>query len=162
MQALMNNDRLRDCWADAIGPDAREKGSDWAADPVTEHGERNVTLELTWDAFSAALSEYNKSFAKELAVRERFRRLSQEWKARKSHVACVEDAILHPAYLRIIGMGSDAVPLILAELERELDHWFPALYAITEAEPVAEADQGKMSRMATAWLEWGRANGFRW
>ena len=93
----------------------------------------------------------------------KFNRLRDEWKSRKkSRSACVEEAVMHPAYLRMIGMGSDAIPLILAELEKETDHWFCALYAISEADPVPEESRGKMRKMVAAWIEWGKNQGYRW
>ena len=59
-------------------------------------------------------------------------------------------------------MGPDVVPFILAELEKEMGHWFPALYAITEADPVPEEDRGNMKKMRDAWLAWGKAQNYRW
>ena len=59
-------------------------------------------------------------------------------------------------------MGSDAIPFILAELEREIDHWFCALYAITEADPVPEENRGNMKKMVAAWIEWGKMKGHKW
>ena len=93
---------------------------------------------------------------------EKFRRLVKEWKEAKIHSSCIEDHAMHDAYQRIIGMGRDAVPFILAELEREPGPWFWALYAITEAEPVSQGDRGIVGKMSEAWIEWGRSNGYRW
>lgn len=94
-------------------------------------------------------------------LEKKFIRLRDEWKSRKSHSSSVESHILHPAYLRIIGMGVDALPFIFAELDaKRLDHWFPALQAITEASPVPERDEGRISKMAEAWVEWGKQNGY--
>jgi hypothetical protein len=61
---------------------------------------------------------------------------------------------MHPAYQQIIGMGVDALPLILRELEREPDHWFWALEAITGENPVPPTDRGRLNEMARAWLRW--------
>ena len=69
---------------------------------------------------------------------------------------------MHPAYQEIIGMGELAVPLILAELERDPDHWFWALKAITGADPVPEHCRGHLEEMAQAWLRWGRMQGYEW
>ena len=66
---------------------------------------------------------------------------------------------IHPAYQQIIGMGPAVVPLLLRELEREVDHWFWALKAITGADPVPPASRGKVREMAEAWLRWGREQG---
>jgi hypothetical protein len=54
------------------------------------------------------------------------------------------------------------VPLLLRELEREPDHWFRALYALTGANPVPEGSQGNVREMALAWLHWGRQQGYQW
>ncbi len=68
----------------------------------------------------------------------------------------------HPAYQRIIGMGPDVVPLLLRELEKEPDHWFRALQALTGADPVPAESRGKVREMAAAWLHWGREQGYQW
>jgi hypothetical protein len=60
----------------------------------------------------------------------------------------------------LIALGEPAVPLLLAELEREPDWWFAALKAITRADPVAPEDRGTLSAMARAWLDWGRLHGY--
>jgi hypothetical protein len=96
------------------------------------------------------------------SLEDRFRRLAAEWRARPRHTSRVEDMALHPAYQRIIGMGDPAVPLILAELEKEPDHWFWALAAITEADPVPEPARGNLAQMAEAWTAWGKGQGYRW
>jgi hypothetical protein len=67
---------------------------------------------------------------------------------------------MHPAYQQIIGMGTPAVPLILAELKRGVDHWFWALRAITRENPVPPESLGDMDAMAAAWLAWGRMKGY--
>jgi hypothetical protein len=53
-----------------------------------------------------------------------------------------------------------AVPLILAELRRETDHWFWALEAITGENPVPNEVAGDVEATAAAWLRWGREKGF--
>ena len=61
---------------------------------------------------------------------QRFRELVRQWKEATQFVSSVTDMVTHPAYQQIIGMGKDVLPLILAELRREPDHWFWALQAI--------------------------------
>src|SRR5947209_3632623 len=76
-------------------------------------------------------------------VPERFRRLAREWKEQSRYLSnAAQMAMLRP-YQRIIGMGEAAVPMILEELRREPDHWFWALEAITEDDPVPPEDVGK-------------------
>jgi hypothetical protein len=62
-------------------------------------------------------------------------------------------------YQQIIGMGPGAVPLILAELSQETDHWFWALEAISSENPVPPEAAGDVEKAAEAWLDWGRRKG---
>ena len=89
-----------------------------------------------------------------------FERLAAEWRADRPRGADVAQMVSHPAYERIIEMGPLAIPLILEELDREVDHWFPALHALTGADPVPEDSMGDLSAMAEAWLDWGRREGY--
>ena len=92
-------------------------------------------------------------------VRDRFRRLADEWKQQSRFLSnTAQMAMLRP-YQRIIGMGWPAVPLILNELRREHDQWFWALEAITEDNPVPPDAAGHVRRSAEAWVEWGRERG---
>lgn len=88
--------------------------------------------------------------------------LAEEWRRDTGMLSIVSKIFMHPAYQRIIGMGQPVVPLIMRELEREPDHWFWALNAITGANPIQAQQKGSLNQMAQAWLEWGRENGYRW
>jgi hypothetical protein len=91
--------------------------------------------------------------------RERFQQLAAEWKQQSRHMSnTAQMAMLRP-YQKIIGMGWDAVPLILEELGREPDQWFWALEAITDENPVPPEAAGQVGPMAQAWIDWGRLNG---
>jgi hypothetical protein len=93
------------------------------------------------------------------APRERFQKLAAEWKQQSRHMSnTAQMAMLRP-YQKIIGMGWDAVPLILEELAREPDQWFWALEAITDENPVPTEAAGQVRQMAQAWIDWGRLNG---
>lgn len=97
--------------------------------------------------------------------RARFNQLVKEWLVQRGAKASMTQAAMCPAYQTIIGMGGDAVPLLLKRLESEgddPDHWFWALKAITGNDPVPETDRGNLQQMATAWLNWGRQNGYGW
>ena len=65
---------------------------------------------------------------------------------------------MHPAYQSIIGMGQDAVPLILDEMSNQPDHWFWALRAITGANPCPPEHVGDVTAMTRDWLSWGRGH----
>src|SRR5262245_10467438 len=92
-------------------------------------------------------------------VRDRFQRLAAEWKQQSRYMSNSAQMAMLRSYQRIIGMGMDAVPLILNELEREPDHWFWALEAITDDNPVPPESLGKVRLMAQAWIDWGRRRG---
>lgn len=89
-------------------------------------------------------------------LRSEFTRLVKSWKTGHHRGFDVAQMVEHPAYQRIIEMGDQAVPLILEELEREIDHWFPALRQLTGASPVPEESKGNLTKMRDAWLGWGR------
>ncbi len=93
---------------------------------------------------------------------KRFERLAATWREETSFISKMGRAAEHPAYQEIIAMGEKAVPLLLADLEKDPDHWFIALYRITGASPVPEEHAGKLREMAAAWIAWGRAHGYRW
>ena len=87
---------------------------------------------------------------------EEFRALASRWKADRGASSRVADIAMHPAYQAIIGLGPSAVPLVIAELEREPDHWFWALRAITGASPVRPSSRGDLRKMAEDWIRWAK------
>lgn len=96
----------------------------------------------------------------ELSVERSFHQLVGEWKAATVLTSSGTEILLHPAYQRIIGMGQEAVRMIVAELRREPDHWFWALKAITGEDPVSAGDHGKIDRMTACWLKWAEQRGY--
>ena len=89
-------------------------------------------------------------------MKDEFKRLASEWKSGRRRGADVAQMVSHPAYQEIIRMGEIAIPLILEELEHEVDHWFPALRELTGTSPVPEESKGNLARMRDAWLKWGK------
>ncbi len=93
---------------------------------------------------------------------EKFQALAETWRQEVQFQSSVTEMVLHPAYQRIIGMGTAVVPHLLRELECRPDHWFWALTAITGADPVKPEDRGKLRKMTKAWLRWGKEQGLTW
>lgn len=87
---------------------------------------------------------------------KKFLALAEAWRREVLFCSSVTEMVLHPAYQRIIGMGTAVVPMLLRELQKQPDHWFWALTAITGADPVPPDDRGKLKKMAEAWLKWGK------
>jgi len=104
----------------------------------------------------------------DIALRIRFESLLEEWRNQRGAMSSVTAMSMLRPYQKIIGMGPDAIPLILAELRAEgddPDQWFWALSIISEANnltppEIAPAHQGDYGAMALAWLDWGRAQGY--
>jgi len=90
-----------------------------------------------------------------------FDELKTRWQNETEHLSSPTEIALHPAYQRIIGLGPQAIPLILNELDRQPHQWFWALKAITGEDPVPKSDRGRVAAMARAWLAWGDENGWR-
>lgn len=96
-------------------------------------------------------------------VEERFQRLLRTWHAEVAHLSSTSRRIAHPAFQEIIGMGREAVPLLLREMERTKNgHLTSALQAILGVNPVVPEDHGKIAKVAETWLSWARENGIRW
>ena len=93
------------------------------------------------------------------SIHERFHELRDDWKSKTRHLSNTAQISLVFSYQKIIGMGPTVVPLILSELEKEPDHWFWALEAITDENPVAESDAGDIKASACVWVQWGRDQG---
>lgn len=66
---------------------------------------------------------------------------------------------MNPAYQAIIGMGAEALPMILEDLRQNSGHWFWALKAISNEDPVVPSDRGSVKKMKNAWLQWGEVKG---
>ena len=92
----------------------------------------------------------------------KFYDLTETWKYETRGYSSVLDIISNSAYQQIIGMGEDAVPLILEDLSSTMEnpsHWFWALRSIKGFSPIEVGQRGKIKQMANAWIEWGKKNG---
>ncbi len=110
-------------------------------------------------AVLSALLTYEKRNGEE-GVEAEFRELAKKWRVDRPATSSTTAIVTHPSYQKIISLGRPVIPLILRELDREVDHWFWALAVITDENPVREESRGRMSEMADAWLAWGRAKGY--
>lgn len=95
-----------------------------------------------------------------LLIRRKFERLAEQWKDETLLYSSATEIASHPAYQKIIGMGSDALPLILEDLSKNGSHWFWALIAITGEDPVPSEFRGQVEKMSSAWIEWGKMQGY--
>ncbi len=89
------------------------------------------------------------------ALEEQFRTLVAEWTADTLYLSNIQKIVSHPAYQKIISLGTPVLPLIFRDLPNRQSLWFWALHQITGADPVAEDQTGDAA--VAAWLAWGEA-----
>jgi hypothetical protein len=65
-----------------------------------------------------------------------FNQLVLQWRKETRGISSSTELILHPAYQQIIGLGKEAIPLLLRELEQKSGRWFWALKSISREDPV--------------------------
>lgn len=92
-------------------------------------------------------------------VARSFRILAEKWREETSASPTMLQEV-NDTYLDIIGLGPEAIPHILKDLDRTSDHWFIALKAIAKVDPVQPPDRGNIRKMKDAWLDWGRQQGY--
>jgi hypothetical protein len=92
------------------------------------------------------------------AVAARYRQYADIWYEDTQLTSSLQDKVLHPAYLRIIGMGTAAVPFILRDLRDRPAQWFVALASITDDDPVRLGDSFVVA--TKKWLRWGSQHGY--
>ena len=102
----------------------------------------------------------NKDSAISTKVVDRFYALASAWEQEVAGLSSTTQMAQHPIYQEIINMGIEIVPLLLKELEENPLYWFIALSAITGENPIKPEQKGRIRQMASAWLEWGRNQGY--
>lgn len=112
--------------------------------------------------------------APDAELAKRFAELNAAWKEGTRFSSKMKTMAEHPAYREIVAMGGKAVPLILADLEKNGGFGFLALKEITGVDPpFPEGHTGNkaicdgwigydIKGIEAAWLAWGRKQGYRW
>jgi hypothetical protein len=86
--------------------------------------------------------------------------LAQKWQQERLRGADIHEIIESPSYQEIVKIGQRAIRPLLLMVRRNPDHWFPALVAITRANPVPAESEGRIKEMADAWIKWGKERGY--
>lgn len=97
-----------------------------------------------------------------MSLQDRFDELAATWRENTALHSSVTSIATDPSYQQIIGLGPPVIPLILRDLEQRSGHWFWALSALTQADPVKPENRGVVAQMVVDWLEWARASGYQW
>lgn len=94
------------------------------------------------------------------SVEDEFAELVEQWNVSCGPTSSLMQMITNQNYLRIIGLGRPAVPLLLRELVERPDHWDWALRAITGVTVTDQVDEGNLARTAAKWILWGKEHGY--
>jgi hypothetical protein len=91
----------------------------------------------------------------------RFHQQSDKWARETAHLSSPTQKIAHPSYQAILGMAQEnrdlVIRLLLQDMQDNRRQWFWALSFLTQDNPVTQADAGKIDKMISAWVEWGKA-----
>jgi hypothetical protein len=94
-----------------------------------------------------------------------FQLFLQQWYIERGATSSITEMASCRSYLRIIGMGERAIPLILRQMQDEGDEpdmWFVALQVLTGADPVTDEIRGDFKAMAERWLQSAIDIGYAW
>jgi hypothetical protein len=95
-----------------------------------------------------------------MSIEEDFKELTRKWLEETMFSSNTLDTILNVHYQQIISIGRgdpEILRLILEDLKITGNHWFYALYILTQgADPAVDCPPGDMRAVQQAWLAWGR------
>lgn len=130
--------------------------------PIENLNDLSITpIMKMWDLLSG---QQSNSITQE-KLKNRFTELISQWHVECGSTSSISKVISCPAYLKIIAIGPDVLPLIFHQLESEGDEpdiWFWALQLLTDNNPVPIDAQGDLKLMSKIWLEWAHDSGYAW
>ncbi len=121
---------------------------------LTAAASSQITAIIAAQAVSGASITPPSRTQSEIPTAVRFKTLADEWKRDTRFKSSLTAKVMHPSYQAIIGMGKEALPFILDDLQRTRAHWLWALRAITQEDPVPEGVD--FGTAVEVWLTWGR------
>lgn len=90
-----------------------------------------------------------------------FPKLVKQWKEETFFISSSTKLFNHPAYVRIMAMGTAGIPLVLGELQKNSGRWFYALkFMAGEKGKDVAAGINNYEDAKAAWLEWGYKNNY--
>jgi hypothetical protein len=102
-------------------------------------------------------------------IRDEYEKLRDELNYHTGHFSAIARVKRHPAYQKIVGLGKELTPIILAEFDKYLQtdenddfpgHWAMAvLHELSGANPYENCQAGVVDQMIRAWIKWGEGNG---
>jgi len=94
-------------------------------------------------------------------LKAEFNKLIAQWREETFSISSLTKIYAHPAYQRIMAMGTAGLPFVLRELQNNQGHWFYALkfMAGEDGKDIA-AGLNNYEDARAAWLEWGYNNNY--
>ena len=127
---------------------------------ISEHGgSEHGGSEHAGISFAGEANSVGSLKAQSERLRPEFEALSEQWQRETRHLSQIAKKVLHPAYFRIIGMGEPVIPLLLEALRDRPAHWFTALKATANFDPVTAGSNPSATR--EAWIKWGKSKGYQ-
>ena len=99
-------------------------------------------------------------YADNETAQQKFERLRNNWKRDTSIYSVDYLKVNHWAYKEILAMGEQIIPFMLDDLAHSRARWFTALQELTGSDPVSTEIHGDFQAMASAWVDWGRTEGY--
>lgn len=103
-----------------------------------------------------ALGFLSEGIDESIEIQADFDRLAATLKSETAHLSSAAMITGHQAFPEIVGMGKEAIPLILRDLRQAPTLWFLALRSIARESPIRPEDRGNVEKMTAAWLDWGQ------
>ena len=123
-------------------------------------GIENLLAQPEFSSPNTAINSLKKNAAISAEVVDKFYALASDWEKEVAGLSSTTQMSQHPVYQEIINMGTKIVPLLLSELKKNPLYWLSALSAITGENPIKPEQRGRVKQMASAWIEWGRNQGY--
>ncbi len=92
----------------------------------------------------------------QLFTQLQFQLLAEKWKEESKFLNFAKEITQLADYQSIIAMGKAVLPYILEDMQRQPNHWFTALKAITGVNPVKAEHRGNLQSMTNDWLLWAK------
>ncbi|MFB2918806.1 MULTISPECIES: hypothetical protein [Aerosakkonema] len=108
----------------------------------------------------ASIPNTTKNAELDPEIVDKFYTLAKQWENEVAGMSSTAQMSQHPHYREIISMGTKILPLLLLELKKNPLYWLAALSAITGENPIKPEQRGRVKQMASAWIEWGRNQGY--
>jgi hypothetical protein len=132
---------------------------DYPVSPI-ESPSLTLSFKLVASRVEAASASIQLGRLTEQDFVRRFEELTSQWQAETAFLSSPLAIADHPAYQEIIGMGEEAISLVLHALRDSPNHWFVALERLTGTNAVQPDHAGIIEVMAADWVAWGEDNGY--